>query len=422
MAYKLHQRFTQDSLAQGITQSNGNIFVSDCSINDHSDLNIVLTSVDTVRQLYFGRPNLSVIEKLNLLVEGKETLTDDILNVETHVKKMGIASRYRFKLQNNKIGFVVLYSSYYSKLDQEGQHLKIELSPKAISTRTPEAVQRLLDNIARSLLDEGHKPKGCAVHLAADVQGWTPENDFVQNLVTFTRTIRTFDGLSELDLSDVSLAVASYGTKGKAKNYLIGKANALQVAIYNKSAEIKSSDKVDYFTQEWNCFSLGSYEKEKTVTRVELRFHHKITREVGEHLGVELESFLQVSEYLTEIWRYGLERNRLMQDENYIDTFWQCLMQDCVFYNPDSGIEIKRKKKEDVSAIGRNYTAILGNLLSVMARNPAFSEKEVYLQLKRLAFFDDMVRYYKERHISKGEMVELIKKGLALRRLVGRAS
>jgi len=422
MAYKLHQRFTQDSLAEGNTQSDGGIFVTDCSITDHSELNTVLTSVDTVRQLYYGKPKVSVVEKMNLLIEGKESLTDDILNVETHVKKMGMASRYRFKLQNNKIGFVVLYSSYYSKLDQEGQHLKIELSPKAISVRTPKEVQQLLDNIARYLLDEGHKPKGCAVHLAADVQGWVPENDFVQNLVTYTRTIRTFDGLSELDLSDVSLAVASYGTKGKAKNYLVGKANALQVAIYDKSLEIKSSDKVDYFTDEWNCFSVGTYEKEKKVTRVELRFHHKITREVGQHLGIELESFLQVSEYLTEIWRYGLECNRLMQDKDYIDPFWQYLIQDCVFYNPDSGAEIKRKKKEDVSAIGRNYTAILGNLLSVMARNPAFNENEVYLQLKRLAFFDDMVRYYKERHISKGQMVELIKKGLALRRLVGRAS
>ncbi|NOR69248.1 MAG: hypothetical protein GQ532_06060, partial [Methylomarinum sp.] len=386
MAYKLHERFTQDSLVEGVTQSDGNIFVTDCSITDHSDLNTVLTSVDTVRQLYYGIPKSSVIEKLNLLVEGRETLTEDVLNVETHIKKMGMASRYRFKLQNNRVGFVVLFSSYYCKEDQEGQHLKIELSPKAISVRTPEVLQQLLDNIAHGLLEEGFIPKGCAVHLAADVQGWKPGADFVPKFITSSRTVRAFDGLSELDLSDLSLAVASYGTKNQAKNYMIGKANALQVAVYNKSLEIKSSDKVDYFTNEWNAFSLGTYEKEKTVTRVELRFHHKIIREIGQHLGCEMESFLQASEYLTEIWRYGLERNRLMQDEKYIDPFWQSLMQDCVFYNPDSGIEIKRKKKHDVSAIGRNFTAILGNLISVMARNPEFTEKEVYHQLKRLTF------------------------------------
>lgn len=421
MSYKMNDRFSLSSLETGDMDKSGSIFLSNEGMNDLSDVDTVLTSVDTVRQLYNGKPSIHRIDFFERLCNEGVQIVSDFFDFPFHLSKMGKKSGYRFKLQSNELGIVILFAGFYRMLDQFGSHLKIELSPKFIDAHDPEFIQSFMDSIASQLMLE-FEYSAVALHLATDVQGWQPSDLFLDNFVTHSRTFKVFDGISEIDLSDISLAATRYGGKGHAKNFLIGKPSALQLCIYDKTKEIKVSDKVDYFQQKWNEFSIGTYDKDKIVTRIELRFYHKIIKDIGEFLGTELKSYLQASKYLTEIWRYGLVANRLMLNSDYIDPFWQYLIQDCFFYNEDSGIEIKRKKKQDVSSVGRNYTAILGNVLSVMARNPAFSEREVYVQLKRMTFFDDMVRYYAERGIDKGQLIQNIKKGLSLRRLVGKAA
>jgi len=354
---KFNQRFSLESLSLGSEEDqSGLLFANGDQIVDLSGVNIVGASVDTVRQLFHGVPKASFIKKLEQHVENKDEFVrltaNDLVNDDRwHFSRMGKTGGYRYKLQNNAVGLVVLFGSWYGKIDQEGSHLKIELSPHFISQRTVQEIWEYLHGdfvgLSRIFLEEP-EAKGVAVHLACDYQGFNLPVDFIQNFITSSRTVRVFDGIASLDLSDFCDAIASYGASDQGKNYLIGKPLGIQMAIYDKSYEIVKSDKVDYFSEEWNIYSLGAYDDTQTVRRIEARLHHTVIREIGLGLGLVFEAFNQVADYLTDLWRYALERNRLMINgdaRGYLNPFWQLLMQDVIFKVPAQGVKISRKKK-----------------------------------------------------------------------------
>ncbi|MEF3074883.1 hypothetical protein V2P20_07585 [Methylobacter sp. Wu1] len=422
------ERYSIESLSAGSAQDpHGRLFINNQGMTDLTDVDIVGASVDTVRQLFYGLPLPAMVEKLERHAENKDeiiTLTDNPLSMKWHFTRMGKVARYRYKLQNNDEGLVVLFGSYFGKLDDEGQHLKVELSPHFISQRSVKKIwQRLHGEYAglSRLFLSNPVPKGVAVHLACDYQGFDLPSDFIQHFSTYSRTFRAYDGLAEIDLSDISEAIATYGGKHQAKNYLIGKAASVQMCLYDKSYEIKKSDKVDYFTREWGIYSLGTFDPDKVVRRVEARLHHQIIREIGLGLGVELESFEQVEQYLTDIWRYALERNRLMMDQKILHPFWQLLMQDVYFYVPAKDLAICRKKKQAVDPIARNISSVIGNLVSIYARQ-GLKTGTVMAQLKLLRCYPEIVRYYRSRGLNEDDLRQTVERGLNLRRLVGKAA
>lgn len=421
MAVKYSERMSLNSLETGTNDEKGTLFFNDTGMTDLSHINIVGNFVDTVRQLYYGMPDSELLDHLELLCKQRENITNEILKGTWHLTHMGKAARYRFKVQNNETGIVILFASYFTKLDQEGQHLKIELSPKFIASNSPVSIQEQMDSIANYFMPL-NKPKGCAIHLACDVQGWDVPRDFIENFTTYSRTIKQYDGMSQIDLSDLNMSAVKYGGKSAIVNYTIGRASALQMCIYDKTEEIKISDKVDFYHHEWEVFSIGSFDKTKSVKRIEARIHHKVMREIGLGIDKQLENFLDISEHLSDIWRYALNRNRLDKTLTLIDPFWQLILEDSEFYCPADGLHIQRKKKDDVTAIGRNFTAIIGNLISVMARNKDFTKVEVMLQLTRLTFYKDMLRYYQTRGIDESDLLELVGRGLSLRRMTGKAA
>jgi len=153
-------------------------------MTDLSGINIVGASVDTVRQLFYGVPRQSMIDRLERYAEKKEqivTLTDNPLSMKWHFTRMGKIARYRYKLQNNDEGIVILFGSFFSKLESEGQHLKIELSPHFISQMSVKKIWQRLHGelgISRWFL-HNPVPKGVAVHLACDYQGYDLPADFI---------------------------------------------------------------------------------------------------------------------------------------------------------------------------------------------------------------------------------------------------
>lgn len=431
---KYNQRYSPKSLSLGTDEDpKGLLFANDLGITDLSDVNIVGASVDTVRQLFYGKPKASFIEKLEEHVSQKDEFIrltgNDLINDDRwHFSRMGKTGGYRYKLQNNDVGIVILFGSWYGKIDNEGSHLKIELSPHFISQRTVPEIWNYLHGdfvgISRIFLEEP-EAKGVAVHLACDYQGFNLPVDFIQNFITSSRTVRAFDGIASLDLSDFSDAIATYGSDNQGRNYLIGKPISIQMAIYDKSYEMIKSDKVDHFQSEWNIYSLGTYDSTQTVRRIEARLHHTVIREIGLGLGLEFEGFNQVADHLTDIWRYALERNRLMIDgdaRGYLNPFWQLLMQDVFFYVPAQGVSILRKKKAAVDPIARNITSVIGNLVSIMARRNECSVRHVMRQLHRLHIWPEIQTYYRNRGKDDDDLREQIKIGLERRRLIGKAA
>lgn len=309
---KYNPRFSLESLSRGADEDQtGLMFVNNGEITDLSGVNVVGASVDTVRQLFHGVPKASFIKKLEQHVEMKDefvrlTANDQVNDDRWHFARMGKTGGYRYKLQNNAVGIVILFGSWYGKIDHEGSHLKIELSPRFISQRTVPQIWEYLHGdfvgLSRIFLEEP-VAKGVAVHLACDYQGFNLPVDFVRNLVTASRTIRAYDGIASIDLTDFTDAVGTYGREGQAKDYLIGKPIAVQMALYDKSYEIIKSDKVDYCQEEWNVYSLGTYDSTQPVRRIEARLHHTVIREIGLGLGLEFEGFNQVADHLTDLWR-----------------------------------------------------------------------------------------------------------------------
>lgn len=427
---KLSQRYSYQSLALGSDQdSHGLLFANNDGITDLTNVNIVGASVDTVRQLFYGLPKASLIEKLEEHAELKEDIIiltgNDQINADAwHFTRMGKVGGYRYKLQNNELGVVILFCSWYGLIDKEGSHLKIELSPHFISQRTVDEIWSFLHHqltgISRLFLQEP-EPKGVAVHLACDYQGFNLPDDFIQRLSTTSRTVRAYDGIASIDLSELSDAVATYGGKTQARNYLIGKPIAVQMSLYDKSYEIIKSDKVDYFNNEWNAYSLGVYDNSQAVRRIEARLHHTVIREIGTGLGLEFEGFNQVADYLTDIWRYALHRNRLMADKDYLNPFWQLLIEDVYFYVPARSVKISRKKKEAIDPIARNITSVIGNMLSILARE-GMTTKRVMAQFRTMYIYPQIISYYRKRNLSEKDLWLQVEKGLERRRIIGKAA
>ncbi|MBS4052232.1 MAG: hypothetical protein KGZ69_13655 [Methylomonas sp.] len=427
---KLSQRFSARSLStNGAEDEKGRLFFDPVNgFTDLSEVQIVGVSVDTIRQLFYGIPDEGLIDKLEAHLKNHEDLIylGAPGGIRWHFTKMGKVARYRYKLQNNDEGIVILFGSFYEKLDAPGQHLKIELSPHFISQRSKLKIwQRLHGDygLSRCFLHDPI-PRGCAVHLAADYQGFTFDSDAISRLSTYSRTIRTFDAISEIDLSDFSEAVASYGGHSTEKNYLIGRASSFQVCMYDKTKEMVKRDKQDYYQREWMAYSLGFYDLAKKVRRLELRFHHSVIREFGHGMEKSLESWIDIADLLTDIWRYGLTRTRFSLStsrQSVIHPFWQLLMQDVEFYMPADGVRICRKKKESVDPIAKNISLLIGNMITLCARS-GMDTKQVMGQLKRLTFYPQIVSYYISRGLSESDLRENVEKGLALRRIIGKAA
>ncbi|WP_045223692.1 hypothetical protein [Methyloterricola oryzae] len=417
---KLWNRHSPLSLEQDLKgDPKGRIFESRAGIKDLTKILVCGSSVDTVKQLYNGSLKPDLLEQL------QNSLEDGLFRFQSgfgeiwHSGKMAKISGYRYKLQNNDLGVIILIASYYSKEDQPGSHLKIELSPHFIAGRGIQQIQDTLDLIAHNILTD-YQAAGVAVHLALDVQNWQPPQDFQERFSTYARAVRSYDGIVDFQFDDLSTIAVKYG-KTQAETYMFGKANALQTCIYDKTKEIQTRDKVDYFQRYWEAYTFGQYNPEKPVWRIEMRLHHRIIREIGEGMEETLEAFHQVTAHLTDIWRYALNRNRLDHSSVYIDPAWQLFLEEAEFYLPPNGVYMRRKKKQDDSAIGKNISFLVGNLVSLCARHH-HTAPQVMKQLKRLDCYEDIVRYYRSRNLTESDLRQHIEKGLCLRRLIGKAA
>lgn len=422
-------RYSLESLSLDQTDDQGPLFFNSDGFTDLSSVKIHGSSVDTVRQIFTGVPRSEVIQKIDILQEARDTFvslpfadTDQLF----HFSRMGKASQYRYKFQNNDLGVTFLFCSYNNKIDVQASHLKVELSPHFINTRSVKNISEFLHGqhvgFSRFFLHDP-KPNGCAIHLACDYSGFRLPDDFIFKFKTYSRTIKAYDGLNQIDLSDISDAVCTYGGKHLAKNYLIGKVTATQVCLYDKTTEAIKSDKIDYFLDQWQKQTGTPLEKNVTVRRIELRFHQQIIREIGNGMDQELEFFSQLVPYLTDIWRYGLKRNRLLLNENQptIHPFWQLLMEDVQFHVPSTGLPIKRVKKNSVEPMGRDLMQAVGLIVKQYARKN-FTLKRAMANLRTFVFYPDLLDYKKSRGETESDLIQYVNKRMIEHRLIGKAA
>jgi hypothetical protein len=122
---------------------------------------------------------------------------------------VGRDSGYQYKLQNADLGFVLLIKNFNAKLEQIGPHLKIEVSPHAIDALSPERLQERMDYYAAAVMTHRERNQ-CAVHLALDLQGWTPPADLTARMHCRARANRDISGIKEIEWT---MEAATYGRR-----------------------------------------------------------------------------------------------------------------------------------------------------------------------------------------------------------------
>ncbi|MDH0894414.1 MULTISPECIES: hypothetical protein [unclassified Pseudomonas] len=360
----------------------GRVFVdpSTARIVDLSKVRILRCGVDTVRQLYRGliRPETMVLfEKPGAMVE--------FAGQRWHSGRVGKDSGYQYKLQNADLGFVLLVKNFNAKLDAIGPHLKIEVSPHAIDSLSPERLQARLDFYAGELLTHVNLNQ-CAVHLALDVQGWTPPHDLVARMHCRARTHRDISGINQIEWASKS------SVYGRGETSMFGSAGSVQLCIYNKTEQARATDKLDYWDGVWkrrDSFDEGdpeNYNPAQDVWRVELRYHHSVIQQfasgsVDLRSGsiIDTHSFDALSGHLDGLWRYGLRQFKLLARPGYFEPIWTLIRDDVrVDVAADSLLEeteYKRHYKTARGFSGKNVELFLGNFVSLLARERVGAKK-----------------------------------------------
>lgn len=303
---KDHQRL---NLLTAEDDKHGRLFVDpgNVTFTDLSGVRLLRCGVDTVRQLYKGliRPEvMALFENPGVMV--------DFAGQRWHSGRVGRDSGYQYKLQNADLGIILLVKNFNAKLENIGPHLKIEVSPHAIDSLSPERLQDRLDFYASQVMTHVEINQ-CAVHLALDLQGWTPPADLVARMHCKARTQRDISGISEINWATKS------STYGRGETSMFGSASGIQLCIYNKTEQAKATDKLDYWESVWkrrDSFDDNdpeNYDPAQPVWRVELRYHHSIIQQfasgsldvkTGE--AIDTRSFAAFAGHLDGLWRYGL--------------------------------------------------------------------------------------------------------------------
>ena len=376
---KDHQRL---NVLTAEDDKHGRLFVDpgQFTFTDLSGVRLLRCGVDTVRQLYRGmiRPEImALFEKPGTLV--------DFAGQRWHSGRVGRDSGYQYKLQNADLGIILLVKNFNAKLENIGPHLKVEVSPHAIDNLSPERLQARLDFYASQVLTH-LEINQCAVHLALDLQGWTPPADLVARMHCKARTQRDITGINEITWATKS------STYGRGETSMFGSASGVQLCIYNKTEQAKAADKLDYWESVWkrrDSFDDNdpeNYNPAQPVWRVELRYHHSVIQQfasgsldvkTGE--AIDTRSFAAFAGHLEGLWRYGLRQFKFLSRPGYYAPIWTLMRDDVRVDLPVDSLlddtEYKRYYKTSRGFSGKNVELFLGNFVSLLARERVGARK-----------------------------------------------
>lgn len=374
-----HKRLNAET---AVEDSHGRLFIDPGThvLTDLSGVRLLRCGVDTVRQLYRGliRPEvMALFEVPGAMVE--------FAGEVWHSGRVGRDSGYQYKLQNADLGFILLVKNFNSTLESIGPHLKIEVSPHAIDSLSPERLQERMDYYAAAVMTNRERNQ-CAVHLALDLQGWKPPVDLVARMHCRARTHRDISGINQVTWATKS------SVYGRGETSMFGSASGVQLAIYNKTEQARATDKLDYWERVWrrndsfDAADPDNYDQSADVWRVELRYHHSVIQQfasgsviVGTGEVIATDSFAAFAPHLDGLWRYGLRQFKLLSRPGYFDPLWTLIRDDVRVDLPvDSLVDetcYQRSYKTSRGFSGKNVELFLGNFISLLARERVPAKK-----------------------------------------------
>ena len=394
----------------------GRLFFDGKSFCDLAELNILRCGVDTVRQLYKGylKPGITeLFEKSGMVFFGGH---------EWHAGRIGRDSGYQFKLQNADLGLILLIKNFNVKAELFGPHLKIEVSPHLIEEKSPGQLQAIMNDLAELVLD-GMEFNQSAVHIALDVQGWQPPADFVARMHCRSRTVRQFDTVETVDFAHLAV------TYGRGETFMFGSPSSIQLCIYNKTAQAKATDKLDFWESVWrktdNPFEDAphNYDASKPVWRIELRYHHSVVDQFasgckihGSDIPLYFRTYQALSYHLDGLLQYGFDSFKFLQSPSRFHPLWTVFMEDVRVQVPVQSFldktDYKRHYKTSAGFSGKNIDLLKGNFISLCARERLTPEQTINA-FQTLPFWPTIKDFYHDKGMGdldlKDHIADLLK-------------
>jgi len=383
-------------------ENKGRLFFDGKAFCDLSSLNILRCGVDTLRQLYRGNIKPGILEIF------EESGLVFFAGYDWHAGRVARDSGYQFKLQNADLGIVMLIKNFNVKPENHGPHLKIEASPHLIDEHPPADLQKFMDGLANEVLDQVQYNQ-CAVHLALDVQGWIPPADIVARMHCRSRSVRQFDTVADMDFAHTAV------TYGRGESYMFGSPSSVQLCIYDKTAQAKATDKLDYWESVWtrndNPFedSPENYNPELPVWRIEFRFHHSVVQQfadgttakgLDDHFSLGFKCFSALAYHLDGLLQYGFDSFKFLHTPSRFHPVWTIFTQDVRVNVSVSSLldktDYKRYYKTSSGFSGKNIELLLGNAISLAARERLTAEQTIKA-LKSLPFWQTIADYYHDK-------------------------
>ncbi|MCY1292690.1 hypothetical protein D9M70_419260 [compost metagenome] len=390
-------------------------------------MRLLRCGVDTVRQLYNGliRPEVMA------LFDQKDDIVE-FAGYQWSKGRIGRDSGYQYRLQNAEMGLILLIKNHNVRVENIGAHLKIEVSPHAIDGADPKVLQGVMDDLAAGVL-VACEANQCAVHIALDVQGWTPPADLVDRMHCRSRRVRQISGIDRIEFD------GNASVYGRGETFMFGSASGLQLSIYNKTLQARATDKLDYWETVWasrngDPFGDGDpiFNPLETVWRIEFRFHHSIVQQFSEGstlasgAAIGCVTYEGLCPHLQGLWQYACESFRVMSREGVFDPFWTLISQDTrVQVEVDPLIEraeYRRYYKTAKGFSGRNCEMFLGQFVSMIARERIPAKKAIE-SARRLEFWHVIEDHYVakgwtlkefERHVHRLMCDRYLRRGYAV--------
>lgn len=400
-------------------------------LSDLSSVRFLWRGVDTIRQLYNCSVRPDIFEQITT---HWETASDDVIclqGMEFKLSSSGKSAGYKYILKNLEAGVVVLFKSMYCEADKHGPHIKIEATPQLIQELGLEKLTKYLRNVA-SLFGDTLEASGVAVHLACDLKGWEPPQDFESSLVTRSKRNLRVNALSAAHNQSVAEVALVYG---QGQTYMFGESGSLQFCLYDKTAEATKTKKLEYYESLWrhardlDDFTQSEYKdgsdgnEADTVRRLEFRIHHSIIKEFENgHFNQtqkvdELGNVIQPGQlthireardlkgHLQGLWEYCLNNFRYQYSTTYVHPLWQMLSEDVAWFGYVEEWTYKRSQKKSVDGVSRRNVAMwLGNWLR-LAASKGLTTSYVVNQIMSAGLDSHIADYFGQRLYGNSEEV-----------------
>lgn len=391
------------NLTSGEFDNQGSLFVNDYHPTglDISGFNVLHFGIDTLKQKYRGDLDDFQVRAWLHHLQTNHSIEVDFIGHTFRFSKAPRVSGYRYMLVNKSLGIHLFFGSFHSTEWLLDAIAKVEFSPQIIYEHGMVNIYYICQHIADSLFIDGWSWAGVEGHIACDVQGWQPEQTFLENITTYSKIKRCFN-TSNLVGTDLSTVAVRYGN---SESFLIGKAGRSQLAVYNKLEEAKQSGKLNWWKSVYEQHPL--FNPDLPIFRIELRLHDSVVKNLGNPETGEnylIHHVLNFDDHVQGLWRYGLFKlfRYHYEGSDLVRPEWQFLVESLV-YDRDKPNDFfyKRVEAEIIdNTIQKNLEQAMGHLTSAFAK-ANIPDDQALTSLRRLPLYKHLCFMFEDKGMSK---------------------